>query len=90
MYSGERCEFNFGSRPFAYPTEDYHPLIKPPPYCAGAAYLLGCFRALTAAQLAYKRSCTRGTWVRSPVLMYIACIENQWRQVTLNISISCS
>ena len=28
---GERCELNFGSRPFQHPVEDYKPLQMPPP-----------------------------------------------------------
>lgn len=40
----ERCEVNFGSRPMAYPSEEFSPLQDPPPKSQrrAASYLTGC------------------------------------------------
>lgn len=43
---GERCTFNFGSKPFAYPIENFLPLQAPPPYIYQAFYLMECFNRL--------------------------------------------
>jgi Kip1 ubiquitination-promoting complex protein 1 len=45
---GERCEVNFGDRPFAYPQEGYSPLQAPPSAVelAQAEYISGCWSRL--------------------------------------------
>ncbi|XP_031385849.1 E3 ubiquitin-protein ligase RKP isoform X2 [Punica granatum] len=40
LSQGERCEFNFGARPFRYPIEGYLPLQPPPPVDLLATRLL--------------------------------------------------
>ncbi|KAK9841055.1 hypothetical protein WJX81_008302 [Elliptochloris bilobata] len=43
---GERCELNFGERPFAHPLPGYRPLVASPAGRAAAAWLLACLRRL--------------------------------------------
>lgn len=50
LSEGERCDVNFGSRPFEYPVDGFHP-IQPPPVCNSfAAYLLQCLSRLLEVQ----------------------------------------
>ena len=44
----ERCELNFGARPFVYPVAGYLPLQSPPPQptLSHTSYLLGCLERL--------------------------------------------
>lgn len=44
--AGERCELNFGERPFAHPLPGFRPLVDPPAGRAAAAWLLACLRRL--------------------------------------------
>lgn len=51
---GERCELNFGGRPFRYPVQGFEPIQLPPRCggegmdwaCARARFLLGCLQRL--------------------------------------------
>ncbi|XP_015890975.3 E3 ubiquitin-protein ligase RKP isoform X1 [Ziziphus jujuba] len=43
---GERCELNFGARPFKYPIEGYRPLQAPPPVNSFASQMLRCLSRL--------------------------------------------
>ncbi|XP_047325557.1 E3 ubiquitin-protein ligase RKP-like [Impatiens glandulifera] len=46
LSQGERCELNFGVRPFRYPIEGFLP-IQPPPSCSYVVtHLLNCFSRL--------------------------------------------
>ena len=63
--AGERCEFNFGARPLAFPLEGHRPLMEPPPGCDAAAYLLACLNRLVAASLANRsHGGQHDPWVR--------------------------
>ncbi len=44
--TGERCELNFGERPFAHPLPGFRPLLDPPAGRAAAEWLLACLRRL--------------------------------------------
>ncbi|KAF4355134.1 hypothetical protein F8388_026059 [Cannabis sativa] len=46
LSQGERCELNFGSRPFKYPVEGYLPLEPPPTVNTCAFKLLSCLSRL--------------------------------------------
>ncbi|XP_076891434.1 E3 ubiquitin-protein ligase RKP-like [Bidens hawaiensis] len=46
LSQGERCELNFGARPFRYPVEDFHPIQIPPSNNQLAVHLLHCFSKL--------------------------------------------
>lgn len=46
LSQGERCELNFGGRPFKYPIEGYLPLQAPPPVNFFASQLLRCLSRL--------------------------------------------
>ncbi|KAE8696236.1 E3 ubiquitin-protein ligase RKP [Hibiscus syriacus] len=50
LSQGERCELNFGSRPFKYPIDDYLPLQAPPPSSSFAKQLLDCLSRLLDMQ----------------------------------------
>jgi Kip1 ubiquitination-promoting complex protein 1 len=55
---GERCELNFGSRPFLYPVPNFRPLQRPPtgaalriaPYLSNCLSRLVCLRAGVATR----------------------------------------
>ncbi|KAL2907157.1 E3 ubiquitin-protein ligase RKP [Bienertia sinuspersici] len=42
LSQGERCDLNFGARPFKYPIEGFLPLQDPPPVTSRASQLLQC------------------------------------------------
>ena len=46
---GERCELNFGAKPFRYPVEGFEPLHQPPPISVinRARFLAGCLSRLS-------------------------------------------
>ncbi|KAL6223019.1 hypothetical protein ACLB2K_006409 [Fragaria x ananassa] len=46
LSQGERCELNFGGRPFKFPIEGYHPLQAPPSLNSFATQLLRCLSRL--------------------------------------------
>ncbi|XP_024023617.1 E3 ubiquitin-protein ligase RKP isoform X2 [Morus notabilis] len=46
LSQGERCELNFGSRPFKYPVEGYLPFQAPPSINSFAFHLLRCLSRL--------------------------------------------
>ncbi|KAF7840013.1 E3 ubiquitin-protein ligase RKP [Senna tora] len=46
LSQGERCELNFGARPFKYPIEGYLPLQAPPSECYFVTRLLQCWSRL--------------------------------------------
>eukprot|EP00250_Pteridium_aquilinum_P015144 c22406_g1_i1 orf=516-4535(+) len=53
LSQGERCDLNFGGRPFRYPVEGFEPIQAPPlmkdtrlPVLTQAQYLLGCLQRL--------------------------------------------
>lgn len=46
LSQGERCELNFGSRPFKYPVEGYLPFQAPPSINVFAVHLLRCLSRL--------------------------------------------
>ena len=46
LSQGERCELNFGGRPFKYPIEDYLPLQAPPSKSYFVTRLLQCWSRL--------------------------------------------
>ncbi|PON50865.1 43kDa postsynaptic protein [Trema orientale] len=46
LSQGERCELNFGSRPFKYPVEGYLPLQSPPSINTFAVQLFRCLSRL--------------------------------------------
>ncbi|GKV25291.1 hypothetical protein SLEP1_g34750 [Rubroshorea leprosula] len=50
LSQGERCELNFGARPFRYPVDGYLPLQAPPSSANFAKDLLGCFSRLLEMQ----------------------------------------
>ncbi|KAE8700087.1 E3 ubiquitin-protein ligase RKP [Hibiscus syriacus] len=50
LSQGERCELNFGSRPFKYPIDDYFPLQATPPSSPFAKKLLDCLSRLLDMQ----------------------------------------
>lgn len=50
LSQGERCELNFGSRPFKYPIEGYLPLQSPPSINNFAIQLLRCLSRLLDMQ----------------------------------------
>ena len=63
--TGERCEFNFGAWPMAFPLEGHHPLQEPPGGCGAAQYLLGCLKRVVTANLACCNAGGQvGNWVR--------------------------
>ncbi|KAF5765376.1 putative transcription factor C2H2 family [Helianthus annuus] len=47
LSQGERCDLNFGARPFRYPIQDFHPIQIPPSTNKLAVHLLHCFSMLT-------------------------------------------
>lgn len=64
--AGERCEFNFGARPLAFPLDGYRPLVDPPPGLQAAQALLGRLWALMTDSLGCSASVGRqGSWVRA-------------------------
>ncbi|KAI3775874.1 hypothetical protein L1987_45630 [Smallanthus sonchifolius] len=46
LSQGERCDINFGGRPFRYPIQEFHPIQIPPSTNQLAAHLLHCFSKL--------------------------------------------
>nr|XP_043631994.1 E3 ubiquitin-protein ligase RKP [Erigeron canadensis] len=46
LSQGERCDLNFGARPFRYPVQEFHPIQTPPPTNQIATRLLHCFSKL--------------------------------------------
>lgn len=46
LSQGERCELNFGARPFKYPIEGFLPLQGPPSKCYFVTHLLQCWSRL--------------------------------------------
>jgi Kip1 ubiquitination-promoting complex protein 1 len=50
LSQGERCELNFGSRPFKYPIEGYLPIQAPSSVTSFATQLLGCLSRLLNLQ----------------------------------------
>eukprot|EP00955_Chlamydomonas_euryale_P032775 344517-Chlamydomonas_euryale.AAC.18 len=58
----ERCELNFGARPFAHPVESFKPMHAPPrePTLAFVSYLLGCLERL--AKTAANSGAGPGSW----------------------------
>lgn len=46
LSQGERCELNFGARPFKYPIKGYLPLQAPPSKCYFVTHLLQCWSRL--------------------------------------------
>lgn len=67
LSTGERCEFNFGERPFNYPMPGFQPLVDPPSHVEAAHYLLGCLRRIANA-----KQITSGAWVRHP---HLFCLQ---------------
>ncbi|KAE7998172.1 hypothetical protein FH972_002743 [Carpinus fangiana] len=51
LSQGERCELNFGSRPFKYPIEGYLPFQAPSSITSFATQLLGCLSRLLNLQI---------------------------------------
>eukprot|EP00884_Botryococcus_braunii_P014434 jgi/Botrbrau1/22992/Bobra.0030s0056.1 len=45
---GERCEVNFGERPFLYPSKGYSPMVKPPAENAAACFVFTSLDRLLA------------------------------------------
>ncbi|XVF61747.1 hypothetical protein PTKIN_Ptkin08bG0155300 [Pterospermum kingtungense] len=52
LSQGERCELNFGARPFKYPIDGYLPLQAPPSSSSFAKQLLDCLSRLLDMQSA--------------------------------------
>ncbi|XP_022741612.1 E3 ubiquitin-protein ligase RKP isoform X2 [Durio zibethinus] len=50
LSQGERCELNFGTRPFKYPIDGYLPLQAPPFFSSFAKKLLDCLSRLLDTQ----------------------------------------
>lgn len=52
LSQGERCEINFGGRPFVYPTEGFAPLQASPAseMMSSASYMLACMQRLARLQ----------------------------------------
>ncbi|XVF17147.1 hypothetical protein REPUB_Repub10bG0094400 [Reevesia pubescens] len=50
LSQGERCELNFGARPFKYPIDGYLPLQAPPSFSSFAKQLLDCLSRLLDMQ----------------------------------------
>ncbi|CAK7337924.1 unnamed protein product [Dovyalis caffra] len=50
LSQGERCELNFGARPFKYPIQGFLPLKAPPPANLLAMQLLQCLSRLSDTQ----------------------------------------
>ncbi|KAK9071573.1 hypothetical protein SSX86_008001 [Deinandra increscens subsp. villosa] len=46
LSQGERCDLNFGARPFRYPIQEFHPIQIPPSTNQLTVHLLGCFSKL--------------------------------------------
>lgn len=46
LSQGERCDLNFGARPFKYPIEGFLPIQSPPPATSHASQLLHCLSRL--------------------------------------------
>lgn len=66
MPAGEKCEFNFGARPFAHPVAGCTPLQQPPPDAKAAAWLLGAFKRLITSAISCGWGLSRDTaWVCS-------------------------
>ncbi|KAI0506995.1 hypothetical protein KFK09_013113 [Dendrobium nobile] len=50
LSEGESCELNFGSRPFKYPVDGFHPIQAPPSSGTASLYLLQCLSRLLEVQ----------------------------------------
>ncbi|XP_077224077.1 E3 ubiquitin-protein ligase RKP [Tasmannia lanceolata] len=50
LSQGERCDLNFGSRPFKYPVDGFNPIQAPSPLNIHATYLLQCLLRLLDLQ----------------------------------------
>ncbi|TXG60567.1 hypothetical protein EZV62_015140 [Acer yangbiense] len=59
LSQGERCELNFGGRPFKYPINCYLPLQAPPSINAYASQLLQCLSRLLGMERAERSSVER-------------------------------
>jgi len=65
MHAGERCEFNFGARPFAYPVAGYRAVQQPPSDAKAALWLLGAFKRLIRSAISCGWGLSKDTaWVR--------------------------
>ena len=63
-HAGERCEFNFGARPFAYPVAEYRAVQQPPGDAKAAAWLLSAFKRLLSSAVSCGWGLSRDTaWV---------------------------
>ncbi|KAK8966827.1 E3 ubiquitin-protein ligase RKP [Platanthera guangdongensis] len=58
LSEGESCELNFGSRPFRYPVEHFHPIQAPPSCGSSSLYFLQCLSRLLEVQQLDKSSST--------------------------------
>ncbi|KAF9609879.1 hypothetical protein IFM89_018964, partial [Coptis chinensis] len=58
LSQGERCDLNFGSRPFKYPIGGFLPLQAPPASNSLATYLLQCLSRLLELQFVEKAAST--------------------------------
>ncbi|XP_068642328.1 E3 ubiquitin-protein ligase RKP isoform X2 [Aristolochia californica] len=58
LSQGERCDINFGGRPFRYPIEGYCPLEPPPSQNLSVIYLLQCFLRLWRVETMNKSDST--------------------------------
>ncbi|KAI7756349.1 hypothetical protein M8C21_004185, partial [Ambrosia artemisiifolia] len=56
LSQGERCDLNFGARPFRYPIQGFHPIQVPPSTNQLAVHLLHCFSKLLNMWRGEKRS----------------------------------
>ncbi|PKA56782.1 E3 ubiquitin-protein ligase RKP [Apostasia shenzhenica] len=50
LSEGESCQLNFGSRPFKYPADGFHPIQASPCYGSSSFYLLQCLSRLLEVQ----------------------------------------
>lgn len=68
-HAGERCEFNFGARPFAYPVAGYRAVQRPPGDAKAASWLLSAFKRLITSAISCGWGLSRDTaWVCLPPL----------------------
>lgn len=64
MRAGEKCEFNFGARSFAYPVAGYRAIQRPPPDAKAAVWLLSAFKRLIASAISCGWGLSKDTaWV---------------------------
>ena len=63
-HAGERCEFNFGAQPFAYPVDGFRAVQQPPGDAKAAAWLLSAFQRLITSAVSCGWGLSRDTaWV---------------------------